>query len=76
MRACATVRVAGRDFAALVAVLVANREDVRWLKQAVQALLDHHGIGVHAGEVRGRGTDAALDQSEEDPDPGRQSVPS
>lgn len=76
MRACAPVRVSGRDFAALVAVLVANRDDVRWLKQAVQALVDHHGIGDHADEARDPGTDAALDQTEEVPDPGRQNMSS
>jgi uncharacterized coiled-coil protein SlyX len=33
---------AEEDVTAIVTTVVETREDVRWLKQAVQALLEHH----------------------------------
>jgi hypothetical protein len=32
------------DVTAIVTTAIETREDVRWLKQAVQALLDHAGV--------------------------------
>jgi uncharacterized coiled-coil protein SlyX len=32
------------DVTAIVTTVIETREDVRWLKQAVQALLDHAGV--------------------------------
>jgi uncharacterized coiled-coil protein SlyX len=37
---------AEEDVTAIVTTVVETREDVRWLKQAVQALLDHHRITI------------------------------
>jgi uncharacterized coiled-coil protein SlyX len=46
---------AEEDVTAIVTTVVETRDDVAWLKRAVQALLDHHGIEVEdageAGEV-------------------------
>lgn len=35
---------AEEDVTAIITTVVETRDDVRWLKRAVQALLDHHGI--------------------------------
>jgi transcriptional regulator with XRE-family HTH domain len=61
------VRLAGHEFAASVAAVVANRDDIRWLKGAVQALLNHRGIGgdADADEAHDRGTDTAPGQTQE-----------
>lgn len=37
---------AEEDITAIVTTIVATREDVAWLRRAVQALLDHHGISI------------------------------
>jgi uncharacterized coiled-coil protein SlyX len=34
------------DITAIVTTVVETREDVKWLKRAVQALLDHQGLSV------------------------------
>lgn len=34
------------DITAIVTTIVETRDDVTWLRQAVQALLDHHGIRI------------------------------
>jgi len=34
------------DVTAIVTTVVETREDVKWLKRAVQALLDHQGLSV------------------------------
>jgi hypothetical protein len=34
------------DVAVIVSTIVETRNDVKWLKVAVQALLDHDGIGI------------------------------
>ncbi|MPZ25273.1 MAG: hypothetical protein GEV12_02165 [Micromonosporaceae bacterium] len=37
---------AEEDITAIVTTVVATRDDVAWLKRAVQALLDHHRVRV------------------------------
>ncbi len=37
---------AEEDLTAIISTIVETRDDVKWLKRAVQALLDHNGIGV------------------------------
>lgn len=37
---------AEEDITAIVTTVVETRDDVAWLRRAVQALLDHHGITV------------------------------
>ena len=37
---------AEEDIVALVGTVIETREDVRWLKRAVQCLLDHNGLQV------------------------------
>lgn len=37
---------AEEDITASVTTVVETRDDVRWLRQAVQALLDHAGVAV------------------------------
>lgn len=37
---------AEEDITAIVTTIVATRDDVAWLRRAVQALLDHHGISI------------------------------
>jgi hypothetical protein len=34
------------DVTAIVSTIVESRDDVKWLKVAIQALLDHNGIGI------------------------------
>lgn len=40
---------AEEDITAMVTTIVATRDDVKWLKRAVQALLDHHQIAIQPG---------------------------
>jgi uncharacterized coiled-coil protein SlyX len=40
---------AEEDITAIVTTVVETREDVAWLRRAVQALLDHNGIAVEGG---------------------------
>ena len=35
------------DVTAIVTTVIETRDDVRWLKRAVQALLDHAGVESH-----------------------------
>lgn len=42
-------------FTAVISTVIETRDDVKWLKRAVQALLDHNGISV----VDGTGEDDA-----------------
>jgi len=37
------------DITAIVTTIVETRDDVAWLRRAVQALLDHHGIRIDRG---------------------------
>jgi uncharacterized coiled-coil protein SlyX len=37
---------AEEDIMAIVGTVIETREDVRWLKRAVQALLDHNGLQI------------------------------
>ena len=37
---------AEEDIVAIVGTVIETREDVRWLKRAVQALLDHNGLQI------------------------------
>lgn len=37
---------AEEDITAIVTTIVETRDDVRWLKRAVQALLDHHAVSI------------------------------
>jgi uncharacterized coiled-coil protein SlyX len=37
---------AEEEITAIIGTVVETRGDVKWLKRAVQALLDHNGIGV------------------------------
>jgi hypothetical protein len=37
---------AEEDITAIIGTVVETRDDVRWLKRAVRALLDHNGIGI------------------------------
>jgi uncharacterized coiled-coil protein SlyX len=37
---------AEEDITAIIGTVIETRDDVKWLKQAVQALLDHNGIAV------------------------------
>ncbi len=37
---------AEEDITAIIGTVIETRDDVKWLKRAVQALLDHNGIGV------------------------------
>lgn len=38
------VQRAEEDVTAIISTVIETRDDVRWLKRAVQALLDHDGI--------------------------------
>jgi hypothetical protein len=38
------------DVTAIVTTVIETRDDVRWLKQAVQALLNHAGVELKADE--------------------------
>lgn len=38
------------DVTAIVTTVIETRDDVRWLKRAVQALLDHAGVSVEPDE--------------------------
>ena len=40
---------AEEDVTAIVPTVVETRDDVRWLKRAVQALLDHNGVTIEPG---------------------------
>ena len=40
---------AEEDVTAIVTTVVETRDDVRWLKRAVQVLLDHNGLTVEPG---------------------------
>ena len=44
---------AEEDITAIVGTVVATRDDVKWLKRAVLALLDHHGVTVSDSDVEG-----------------------
>lgn len=37
---------AEEDITAIIGTVIETRDDVKWLKRAVQALLDHNGIGI------------------------------
>jgi len=37
---------AEEDITAIVGTVIETRDDVKWLKRAVQALLDHNGLSV------------------------------
>jgi uncharacterized coiled-coil protein SlyX len=37
---------AEEDITAIISTVIETRDDVKWLKRAVQALLDHNEIGV------------------------------
>lgn len=39
---------AEEDITAIIGTVIETRDDVKWLKRAVQALLDHNGIGIDA----------------------------
>lgn len=41
------------DVTAIVTTVIETRDDVRWLKRAVQALLDHAGVVVEPDEPNG-----------------------
>jgi uncharacterized coiled-coil protein SlyX len=45
---------AEEDITAIIGTVVETRGDVRWLKRAVQALLDHNGVAIDTAN----GTDA------------------
>ena len=34
------------DITAIITTVIETRDNVKWLKRAVQAILDHNGIGV------------------------------
>ena len=40
---------AEEDITAVISTVIETRNDVKWLKSAVRALLDHNGIGVDDG---------------------------
>jgi uncharacterized coiled-coil protein SlyX len=37
---------AEEDITAIIGTVIETRDDVKWLKRAVQALLDHDGVGI------------------------------
>jgi hypothetical protein len=37
---------AEEDITAIIGTVIGTRDDVRWLKRAVRALLEHNGIGI------------------------------
>jgi uncharacterized coiled-coil protein SlyX len=41
---------AEEDITAIVGTVVETRDDVKWLRRAVSALLDHHGITVSGSD--------------------------
>jgi hypothetical protein len=43
---------AEEDITAIISTVVETRDDVKWLKRAVQALLDHDGIPVGPSQDR------------------------
>ncbi len=44
---------AEEDITAIIGTVVETRDDVRWLKRAVQALLDHAGVAVDGTPIDG-----------------------
>ena len=40
---------AEEDTTAIIGTVIETRDDVRWLKRAVQALLDHNGVVIPDG---------------------------
>lgn len=44
---------AEEDVTAIVTTVIETRDDVRWLKRAVQALLDHAGVTVEPEDQNG-----------------------
>jgi uncharacterized coiled-coil protein SlyX len=44
---------AEEDITAIVSTVVETRHDVKWLKRAVQALLDHDGIAIETADEDG-----------------------
>jgi uncharacterized coiled-coil protein SlyX len=40
---------AEEDITAIIGTVIETRDDVKWLKRAVQALLDHNGLRVDIG---------------------------
>jgi hypothetical protein len=37
---------AEEDITAIISTVIETRDEVKWLTRAVQAILDHHGIGI------------------------------
>jgi uncharacterized coiled-coil protein SlyX len=37
------------DITAIIGTVIETRDDVKWLKRGVQAVLDHNGIGIDDG---------------------------
>jgi hypothetical protein len=42
---------AEEDTTAIIGTVIETRDDVRWLKRAVQALLDHNGVVIADGSA-------------------------
>jgi uncharacterized coiled-coil protein SlyX len=40
---------AEEDITAIIGTVIETRDDVKWVKRAVRALLDHNGIAVNDG---------------------------
>jgi uncharacterized coiled-coil protein SlyX len=43
---------AEEDITAIISTLVETRDDVKWVKRAVQALLDHNGVVIDAADEK------------------------
>ncbi len=41
---------AEEDVTAIIGTVAETRDDVRWLKRAMRALLDHSGVGIDAAD--------------------------
>jgi hypothetical protein len=50
---------AEEDITAVIGTVVETRDDVKWLKRAVQALLDHSGVAMDSAAGDGGSIDRA-----------------
>ena len=46
---------AEEDVTAIIGTVIETRDDVKWLKRGVQALLDHNGLRVDGGAAEDKG---------------------
>jgi len=46
---------AEEDVTAIIGTVIETRDDVKWLKRGVQALLDHHGLRVDGAAAEDKG---------------------